>query len=109
MICILYKAVHCKQSSTVYYFYDCTKKSPILRSWGQHPYTWHHSPTPTIQVTKVYNFTHILYSCCFRCIFKAIRWDGAYDFPMVTKEYASKVWPCLQTLAKNCLWWSTVD
>lgn len=53
--------------------------------------------------------THILYSCCFRCIFKAIRWDGAYDFPMVTKEYASKVCPCLQTLAKNCLWWSTVD
>jgi len=44
MICILYKAVHCKQSRIVCYFYDCTKKSPILRSWGQHPYTWHHSP-----------------------------------------------------------------
>lgn len=45
MICILYKAVHCKQSSNVYYFYDCTKKSPILTSWGQHPYNWHHSST----------------------------------------------------------------
>jgi len=49
MICILYKAVHCKQSSIVYYFYDCSKKSPILRSWGQHPYTWHHSPHPSTE------------------------------------------------------------